>query len=501
MSENSNDIRLYGGWRRSRGIGLGSLTPTQTVIVISCVVVPMTAAMFSNQLALLLLVPAVVVAGLTMARWRGTPLVDTVLHAFRWRSGRKAGQTAFTSGVVTLHDQDSDLPGVLAPVVPISVEDGEGGHLGMAWNRRSGYLTATILVAPISTALANRDAVDTWVGQWHAWLARLGQAPSVAWVNVTVDTAPDPGSTLEDYVSARIDPNAPAPALELMDTLVRMSPAASANVETRVSVTFNPAKAQDRADSFAEAVAECTRVVRGLQAALGGCGVSVLGRASAARLAGVARAAFDPASRGEVARALAVNPATGLESNPDALLTQGGYGPLSAVEHKTWYETDSGASVSWIMEAPPKQFVTSDVLTPLLGPGRYPRRVSLFYEPFPAETAAAKLEAEVNAGAFRAAVRNKTNRSETAQDAADRERAQQAAREEALGAGLGLTSMVVTVTAPSEDELPRAVSDVEQRAGSSKIKLRRAIRSQAPAFAATLPFGVYLPDVVRRRAR
>ncbi|NYV73244.1 SCO6880 family protein, partial [Streptomyces sp. UH6] len=193
--------------------------------------------------------------------------------------------------------------------------------------------------------------------------------------------------------------------------------------------------------------------------------------------------------------------ATGLEANPGALLSRGAFGPLSAVEHRSWSEHDAAASVSWVMESPPKQFVTSDVLTPLLGPGRHPRRVSLFYEPFPAETAASKLEDEVNAGAFRAAVRSKTGRSESAQDAADRQRAEQAAREEALGAGLGLTSMVVAVTASDPEELPRAVSDVEQRAGSSKIRLRRAVRSQAPAFAATLPFGIYLADTARRRGR
>ncbi|NYV75576.1 SCO6880 family protein, partial [Streptomyces sp. UH6] len=275
MNEPRNEVRLYGGWRRSRGIGLGNLTPTQTAVVMGCVMVPLTAAMVSGRLAAFLLAPAALVAGVTMARWHGTPLVDTVLHAARWRSGRRAGQHTMTSGVLTLHDQDHDLPGVLAPVVPISVEDGEGGHLGMAWNRRTGHLTATVLVAPISTALANRDAVDTWVGQWHAWLARLGHTPSVAWVNVTVDTAPDPGSTIEDYVAGRVDPAAPAPARELMDTLVRMSPSASAHVETRVSITFDPSRAPDRAESFGEAVAECVRVLRGLQAALGSCGVSV----------------------------------------------------------------------------------------------------------------------------------------------------------------------------------------------------------------------------------
>ncbi|MBV9023711.1 MAG: hypothetical protein JO362_07925 [Streptomycetaceae bacterium] len=494
MSSESPKVRLYGGWRKSRGIGLGNLTPTQTVIVLIAVVGVITAAAISVHLVLFFAGPAAaVVIAVTMARWNGIPLVDAVVHSSRWRAGRRAGQTEYTSGVMTLHKTDNDLPGVLAPIVPISAEDGEGGHYGMAWHRRSGHLTATIQVAPTSTALANRENVDVWVSQWGAWLARLGHTPVVAHVAVTVDTAPDPGSTLEDYVSRRIDPHAPAPARELMADLVQISPAASAAVDTRVSITFDPAKAPQQPETFADAVAECGRILRGLQASLGSCGVSVLGRASAAQLAGIVRTAFDPAARGEVARILANNPA--------ALLEPGAMPPIDAREHFDRYEHDSGTSISWIWANPPRQFVTSDVLAPLLGPGRHPKRVTLFYEPFPAEAAADKLEDEVNAAAYRAAVRARTNRSETAQDAADRERAMQAAREEAMGAGLGLSSLVVTTTVTNAKDLDRAISDIEQRAGSSKIKLRRAVRSQSAAFAATLPLGIYLPDIARRRTR
>ncbi|MGW2724870.1 SCO6880 family protein [Streptomyces sp. NPDC001492] len=493
MSSESSQVRLYGGWRKSRSIGLGNLTPTQTAIVLVAVVGVITAAAISFRLVLFAAPAAAVVIAITMARWNGVPLVDAVVHSSRWRAGRRAGQTTYISGVTTLHEPDNDLPGVLAPVVPLSAEDGEGGHYGMAWHRRTGHLTATIQVAPTSTALANRENVDVWVSQWGAWLARLGHTPLVAHVAVTVDTAPDPGSTLEDYVSRRIDPNAPAPARELMADLVQISPAASAAVDTRVSITFDPAKAPQKPETFADAVAECGRVLRGLQASLGSCGVSVLGRASAAQLAGIVRTAYDPAARGEVARTLANNPA--------ALLESGAMPPIDAREHFDHYEHDTGISVSWIWANPPRQFVTSDVLAPLLGPGRHPKRVTLFYEPFPAEAAADKLENEVNAAAYRAAVRARTKRSETAQDAADRERAMQAAREEAQGAGLGLSSMVVTTTVTAAKDLDRAVSDIEQRAGSSKIKLRRAVRAQSAAFAATLPLGIYLPEIARRRSR
>ena len=53
------------------------------------------------------------------------------------------------------------------------------------------------------------------------------------------------------------------------------------------------------------AAAEVGRMLHGLESALGTCGVTVLGRASPAEIAGVVRTAFDPAARGEVNRLLA----------------------------------------------------------------------------------------------------------------------------------------------------------------------------------------------------
>jgi hypothetical protein len=497
----TSPVRLYGGWRLSRGIGIGNLTASQSLTLLGLLVTVLVISAIDIRL-LLYAGPAVLVAaGLTVARWRGEPLLEAIGTAVRWRRGSAAGHTAYDSGVVTLHERDHDLPGLLAPVAILNAEDGDGGHYGLAWHRRAGHLTATLRVAAASTALADSEQVDGWVTQWGAWLAHLGHVPMVRWVTVTVDTAPDPGSTLEDYVQARLAPAAPAAATELVRELVAVSPAASAAVETRVSITFDPARSPEPCETFAEAVAEVGRAVTGLQHSLGTCGLTVTGRASAARLAGITRTAFDPASRGEVARALAYSPATGGETDPDALLVPGAAGPVAARELRDRYEHDSGTSVSWIWVHPPRQAVTSEVLVPLLAPSRHPKRVSLSYEPYPAEAAATNLEKEVNAAAFRAALRERQQRAETATDIADRQRAEQAAMEEAQGAGLGLYSMVITTTVTAPDTLPRAVADVEQRAGTSKIRLRPAYWSQAAAHAATLPLGIHLADAARRRTR
>ncbi|MHA4815423.1 SCO6880 family protein [Streptomyces aculeolatus] len=495
----SSPARMYGGWRQTRGIGLDNLTTTQSLILLGLLVAASGIAAADIRLMLYAGPLLLLAAAATAACWRGEPLLEAVTTAVRWRRARQARQNAFTSGVLTLHDKGFDLPGILAPVTILSAEDGDGGHYGLAWHRRSGHLTATLRVAAISTALADQDAVDTWVSAWGAWLARLGHTPTVRWVAVTVDTAPDPGSSLQDYVAARLDPRAPAAAKELVHDLVAASPAASAAVETRVSITFDPARAIEPAETYGEAVAEVGRTLAGLQHGIGGCGVTVLGRASAARLAGITRAAFDPASRPDVARALAPDPRAGREAHPEALLDRGAAGPVGAREHRDHYRHDSGTSTSWVWAAAPRQHVTSEVLVSLLAPARHPKRVTLMHEPHPAEVAADQLDKEVNAAAFRSAVRQRQQRAETATDAADRQRAQQAAAEEAQGAGLGLYSLAVTTTVTDPTRLPGAAADVEQRAGTAKIKLRRARWGQAAAFAATLPLGIYLPDAARRR--
>jgi len=122
----------------------------------------------------------------------------------------------------------------------------------------------------------------------------------------------------------------------------------------------------------------------------------------------------------------------------------------------------------------------------------------------PLETAgeAARIvEREVNAASFRDALRAAQKRDENARDRADKERALRAAREEAAGAGVGLMSMFVTVTVLDEDELGRAVADIESRAEVAKIRLRRLWASQAAGFATTLPCGLCPPQLATQWPR
>lgn len=476
--------RTYGGWRRSRGIGFFGLGMGGTLVLLGAFLFLVIAAQIAPVLLLWFGPPALVVAASVLVRVNGEPVGMVVVQRVRWALGSLRGHNRYKAGVITDHPHAFQLPGVLAPLQLKSANDGLGGQYGVVWNRRTGDLTATIRVAPSSIWLADPDEVDTWVANWGHWLSRLGHMPQVKHVTVTVDTAPEPGSVLAERVGASLDAGAPAQAHAIMNELVRTAPAAAADVETRVSVTFDPARFPARPKTMVEAIGEVGHSLTQLESSLAGCGVSVLGRASAPQIAGAVRVAFDPSARGTVDRAL--------EEDPGQLTLEDA-GPVGAHEHVGYYEHDSGISVSWAWNEAPRQNVQSQILSGLVAPTRDPKRITLIYRAYSAADAARILEAEVNAAHFRQSLRRKQGRDETARDAFDQARARQAAAEEAAGAGVTLVTMYATVTVTDPEQLPRAISEVESAAEASKIRLRRLWHSQSTGFAATLPCGIYPP--------
>jgi len=452
----------------------------------------------ADAAALLYVAPPILVAGgLGLARIGGEPLALAAVRRLRWQYGSARNYTRYRAAVVAEHSPAFRMPGVLAPLMLLDAEDGYGGRYGIVLDRRTGLMTPTLRVIPAATWLADRQDADTWVANWGGWLAGLGFLPMVRWVTVTVDTAPEPGTALADSVTAALDPAAPLAARQIMAQLVQAAPAAAADVDTRVSITFDPTASPAAPADLTAAAAEVGRTMHGLESALGTCGVTVLGRASAAEIAGVIRTAFDPAARGEVNRILARSHGTRLASQ----LGWADAGPVGAEEDPGCYRHDSGISVTWAWQEAPRQNVTADVLARLVAPGRYPKRVSLQYRPFPAAQATRVLDAEVNAAQFRALYKRRTGRDETARDSFDQARARQAAAEEAAGAGVCLVSLYVTVTVADAADLPRAAAETEAAAESSRIRLRRMTYAQAAGWAATLPCGICPADLARRMAR
>jgi hypothetical protein len=474
-------------------MGLFGAGPGVTVAVLGCALVPLMLAAIDLRTGAIAAVPCAMASALLLARVDGVSVGHIAHRRLAWTVGSARGKASHRAATILDHPDAWTLPGVLASSCLLTAQDGLGGSFGVVWDRRTGNLTATLRCAAASTWLVDGDAADGWVSNWHGWLASLGYLPTVRSVSVTVDTAPEPGTRLREEVIPRITPDAPADAKQLVRALVALSPGAAADIETRVSITFDPARSPQRTRDLSEHLEEVSRQLTGLESALASCGVTVLGRMRAPRLAALMRTSFDPAARAEVERTMG-----GGDGGAD-LLNWGASGPMATEESWDHYIHDSGVSVSWAWHEAPRQQVTSGVLTRLVSPGRFAKRVALIYRPLSAGDAARVLESEVNAAAFRDAYRRSQGRDETARDAADRARAQRAAAEEAQGAGVVLMSLYVTATVTDPAQLDAAVADVEARADQSKVRLRRLYGSQAAGFATTLPVG-FVPSSGRLNA-
>ncbi len=294
MSEQS--IRTYGGWRERRGFGVAGLDGRGTATAIAAAVLVLIVGMFSTT-GLLILTPVLAVLGVARwARWRGEPLADTAARHLAFRRARRRGWSAHRAGLGRPAGAEWTLPGPLAGTVLLAAVDESARPWAVVWDRRTGCLTGTWLVAPTSTWLVDPDQAETWVAAWHSWLAGLGYAPTVRHVAVTVDTTPASPSALAGALRPRLDPAAPAASRQLISDLLDQAPAAAAAVQTRVSVTIDPTRAPAPLGELAEQVAEFSRMLTGLASALAGCGVTVLRRATVADTITWVRAAFDPAA-------------------------------------------------------------------------------------------------------------------------------------------------------------------------------------------------------------
>jgi hypothetical protein len=80
----------------------------------------------------------------------------------------------------------------------------------------------------------------------------------------------------------------------------------------------------------------------------------------------------------------------------------------------------------------------------------------------------------------------------TARDMVDLAAAEQAAEEEAAGAGVIRFTVLITATVDDESKLDDADAIVRARAGEARLFLRPMFGCQAAAFAAGLPAGVVL---------
>ncbi|MBV9450744.1 MAG: hypothetical protein JO345_33125 [Streptosporangiaceae bacterium] len=479
MSDTTNTRPTYGNWRLPSRPGIGPLGLLGTVLLLGGLILALLTALMSWIAAIA--VGAVIIAVIVPLAIR---TVDgrsgfTILAARTgWVRRRLLGEDTYISGPLS-RDPDGAFtpPGLLARTEMLAGRDVYHRPFGVIHDQATGTFTIALECDPDGGALVDPEQVDVWVASWGGWLAGLAHEPGLLGAAVIVETAPDPGTRLAAEVLPRLDAAAPEPARAIMTEVVAAYPAASSQTSTYVTLTYRPGGRVHRNDVVTNLAIRISPLAAGLAAAGGGAVRPV----PADRIADAVRTGFDPSVAAMVLQARAETGSSGM-SWADA-------GPLTAQETADTYFHDGVVSRSWVACEAPRGTVRSGVLRALLEPSPriFRKRVAVLYRPLDPATAARVVESDRRTAHFMAA---STTGLINARASTTVRAAEQAAAEEASGAGLVEFALVVTATAQDAASLREADAEVGNLAASARLRLRVARGQQAAAFATTLPAGV-----------
>ncbi|GIJ28276.1 hypothetical protein Vqi01_34380 [Micromonospora qiuiae] len=477
IRDRATEQPTYGNWRLGRGAGLFGLGPVGTiaaflVMVIAAMMLPVSplASLVTAVLGVLVLAPLAI-------RINGRTGFQVITARVAWWLARARRHHVYISGVASRVAAAHQLPGVLARSEVYEVETGRSGVVAVVVVPQSRHYTVTLRCAPEGMDLVDQAVIDARVAHLASWLSALSREPQLVQAQVTVETTPDPGTRLAAEVAATSRPDAPALALQVLNDVVQSYPAGSATVDTRVSLTYTapPGRSMSHEDVCREVAARLPHLHAGLTGATG-AGIAPM---SARRLAGVVRAAYDPAAALDLAR----DP----HLTPD--WTQAG--PVATRESWDFYRHDSGVSRTWCMVEAPRGVVYSRLFARLTDPDPQllRKRVTMIYRPYSPGEAARLVEADKRDARFLASKKHRPS----ARDLTDLAAADQAAEEEATGAGVTRFTVLVTATVANDKQLDEATGIIRARAGEARLTLRPMYGCQAAGFAAGLPTGVVLP--------
>ena len=483
----------YGNWRKpqSPGVaGLGLLGTGVLLVGMLAVIVLLAVSVVAAVVGAAVL--AMALAPLVYRDRHGRNGVQKLTARLAWSAGGPRGWRTYRSGPLgRTPTQHFDLPGLAAAMTATDAVDAWNRPFVLLHHRATAHVSTVIETAPDGNALVDQDTVDQWVAHWGAWLTSLGQETGLVAASVTVETAPDLGTRLQREVEAHLDARAPALAQQVMGEIVQNYPAGSASISCRIALTWSRYGAFGGAKrSLREMAIEIGNRLPGLTAPLAAAGAGAAEPMTSAGLAAAVRLAYDPSVHALVEE---VGPAGANIDWADA-------GPAAQDEAPDHLWHDGATSVTWAMSQAPRGVVYSSVLAKLLAP--HPdiarKRVSLLYRPHDSAGAAELVEKDRRDALFNAS--GGRRRVISARSSHSVQAAEQAAQEEARGAGLVRFGMLVTATVMGEADssrLRQVEAVVDSLATSSRVVLRRAWGSQSAAFLAALPLGLVLPAHLR----
>ncbi|APZ34182.1 hypothetical protein BOH66_07925 [Microbacterium aurum] len=397
-----------------------------------------------------------------LARWAARTYLGQLIHRRRVIAPRPAGTLALPGDAAALREW----------------EDPETGA-GMIHDPHAQTLTVILGVSHPAFVLLDPGEQQRRVSGWGRVLAASCRSGRIARIQVSERTLPDSGTGLAEWWATHGTDDGSWAATTYAELIDRAGPAGERHATT-ISLALDMKAAARQIRTAGGGIRGAAAVLRQemttLTTALRAAELSSTGWLTPGEVAVILRSAYDPAA------------APALERHGDLGRDLATAGPVAVTE--TWERLRSDSAhhaVLWITEWPRSQ-VYPGFLAPLVLTGGILRTLSLHYTPVRADQAARDLRKKKTELISDAAQRRKIGQIEDAGASAELDDVLQQEADLTAGHGVLRVTGLISISAPTVDELDAAVAAVEQSAIQASCETRRLVGQQAQAFtAAALP--------------
>ncbi len=461
--------------RSTRGVILGfSLARAVTVAAAVTVMVVGLVAAGGIGLAVSGVVWAPLLAA-AMVSVQGRPAIEWAPVAGQYALRKAAGQTEFRAKPT--RPRPAGTLGLPGDAASLRFYDDPATGACMIHDPRRQTIAAVLGVEHPAYVLLSPDEQAQRVSAWGRTLASLAQSGTCAALQILEATVPDPGTGIAGWYETHGVRDG-GWADTQYKTLLQASTAGSSTHRTTISVALDMKRAEKAISHAGRGVKGAAAVLSadmvGVEHGLRSSGLRVGHWLSPAELAVIVRSAYDPASNLVPGR-------------PGATLATAG--PVAISERWDRFRSDTAwSTVLWISDWP-RIDVPPHFLHPLVFSPGVRKTITIIARPTSAGEALKAIRREkteaISDSIQKAKIGQIQDLSDTQEynDLLDRERALISGHADVAFSGF------ITVTAPNEDQLAAAVSQIERAAAQAACETRILHGQQTQAFVtAALPF-------------
>ncbi len=407
----------------------------------------------------------------------GRKLIEWVPVTARWVARTQKRQTVFRRRIVKPRPAGTlALPGDAAALR--EWEDPETGA-AMIHDPHSQTLTAIVGVSHPAFVLLDPGEQERRVATWGRVLATACRSGRIARLQVCERTLPDGGSGLVEWWRQHGRDDGSWTSTVYRELIDRAGPAGERHATTiSLALDLRAAARQVRTNGggIKGAAAVLRQEMTTLVTALRAAELTVGTWLTPAEVAVILRSAYDPAA------------AALLERHGDIGRSITTAGPVAVTESWDRLRSDSAHhAVLWISEWPRSQ-VYPGFLAPVLLSSGIQRAFSLICTPIRSDQAARDIRKKKTELISDAAQRQKMGRIEDASQTAEYGDVLQQEADLTAGHGVLRYTGLISISAPTTEELDTAVAAIEQAAIQASCETRRLVGQQAQAFTvAALP--------------